>query len=195
MPHFDDEPTLSTRKLLLLGIPSVIGAIVVSMLVQEFSDLVAHRLAAASTSAGMPGNSFRRAMFETVAAPSVTLLAALISFAGFLRFPKNLFLGALAFVNAVVRLPETLTLFIQLFFRPRTMIPPVQNGAVLSVAHNPTAEIVVLCFLSLTLLFVAVAIIHEMNSVKWKWLVALAVYAALIPLQPLVMKILAPLVA
>ena len=71
----------------------------------------------------------------------------------------------------------------------------VQDGAILSVAHNPTAEIVVLCFLSLTLLFVAVAIIHEMSSVKWKWLVALAVYAALIPLQPLMMKIIAPLVA
>ena len=195
MPHFDDEPTLPTRELLLFGIPSVIGAIIVSMLVHQFSDLVAHRLAEASTSAGMPGNSFRRAMFETVAAPSVTLLATLISFAAFLRFPKNLFLGALAFVNAIVRLPETVTLFIQLFFRPRPVIVQVQDGAILSVAHNPTAEIVVLCFLSLTLLFVAVAIIHEMSSVKWKWLVALAVYAALIPLQPLMMKIIAPLVA
>ena len=195
MPHFDDEPTLPTRELLLFGIPSVIGAIIVSMLVHQFSDLVAHRLAAASTLAGMPGNSFRRAMFETVAAPSVTLLAALISFAAFLRFPKNLFLGALAFVNAIVRLPETVTLFIQLFFRPRPVIVQVQDGAILSVAHNPTAEIVVLCFLSLTLLFVAVAIIHEMSSVKRKWLVALAVYAALIPLQPLMMKIIAPLVA
>ena len=125
----------------------------------------------------------------------MTLLAALISFAAFLRFPKNLFLGALAFVNAIVRLPETVTLFIQLFFRPRPVIVQVQDGAILSVAHNPTAEIVVLCFLSLTLLFVAVAIIHEMSSVKWKWLVALAVYAALIPLQPLMMKIIAPLVA
>ena len=195
MPHFDDEPTLPTRRLILLGIPSVIGAIVVSMLVQQFSDILAHRLAAASTSAGMPGNSFRSAMFETVASPSATLLAALVSFAAFLRFPKNLFLGALAFVNAVVRLPETLTLFVQLFFRPRTVIPPVQDGAVLSVAHNPTAEIVVLCFLSLTLLFVAVAIVHEMTTIKWKWLFALAVYAALIPLQPLLMKIIAPLVA
>jgi hypothetical protein len=195
MPHFDDEPTLGTRKLLLIGIPSVIGAIVVSMLVQQFSDLLAHRLAAASASAGMPGNSFRRAMFETVVGPSVTLIAALISFAAFLRFPKNLFLGALAFVNAVVRLPETLTLFIRLFFRERTVIPPIQDGAVVAIAHNPTAEIVVLCFLSLTLLFVGVAIIHELTSVKWKWFVALAVYAALIPLQPLLLKIMAPLIA
>jgi hypothetical protein len=130
---------------------------------------------------------------ETLAGPASTFLVALGSLALFVRYPRNLFFPSLAFVNATSRLPEAVTLCVQLFFR-RALNPASEEGSLLALLHlhNSTAGLAILCFFSLTLIFMSIAVVHESRWVPWKWPVALAMFGLLIPLQPLLVRVIAP---
>jgi hypothetical protein len=196
--HLGDEPKLAPKRLFLVGVPAFLAAIVLSIIVHEYSHLIAHRIVASAASVQAQGaptieQTARHSPVEELAGPFGTFLLAVVSFALFVRFPGNLFFSAMAFVNATARLPETLTLCLQLFFR-RTTIVETEEGSLLSLLHlhSSTAALVILCFFSLTLLFMSITVIHESRSVPWKWLVALGMVGVFIPVQPLVARIIAP---
>ncbi len=180
----DDADKLSARRLLLAGVPAFVLSIVASMLIHGYAHAIAHTL--------LPREStLQSAAIEELAGPAASFILALLSFAAFVRSPKNLFFSSLAFVSAAGRLPAALVICIRLFFN-REAPPVADEGGLLPLLglHNPTAGLVILCFYSMILLFLCIAVIHESRAVPWKWLMAAAMLAVLIPVQPAVAKIL-----
>ena len=130
---------------------------------------------------------------SSVAALSATIALAFVSFGIFVRAPKNLFLAAMAFVNATTRLPEAVTLLFQYVIRQKTKLLSDESIVLkLLIFKDPAGETVLICFYVLCLFFFTVIIIHDTKRVPWKWLIALALFVALGPFQEYLLRFIAP---
>ena len=102
----------------------------------------------------------------------------------------------MAFVNASNRLPESFIAFLQLMFR-REATRISDESIALKLMHfkDPTGYVVILCFYTLTILFLTITVVNDTKIIPRKWLVAFLLFVALIPLENLLWKMLAPLFA
>lgn len=123
------------------------------------------------------------------AGPIWTFGLALASFGLYLHNPRNLFAASMAFINACYRLPETITVFLQLLIQGKTTLLVDESFSLSLIKLNdPTVSIVFLCFFSLTILFLTITIVHDTKMIPWKWLVAVVLFIALIPLDNLISR-------
>ncbi len=202
MALLEDEPKQSWPKLVFIGIPSFVLAVLISILSHQYAHILANRYACGIDE----GQTALMAIVDlhatrvtcplsSAAGPSWTFFLALVSFAFYLRHPRNLFAAAMAFVNASIRLPETLTVFLQLLLHNRARIV-VDESTSLALIHlkDPTLSVVFMCFCSITVFYLTITIVHDTKMVPWKWLVAVVLFVALTPLQLLLWNLVGPLV-
>jgi len=194
MPLLEEEKKLPRRTLLLVGVPSFVIALVLSLLIHQWAHVLVFRHAC-----GSEGVQFIKAMnlngahtecpMSSLAGTASTFVLALTCFALYMRFPHNLFLGSMAFVNAILRLPEAVTVFFQLLVNRKANLN-VDESAALALLRfsDPAAATVLICFFSLTIFFLAVTIIHDTRMIQRKWLIALCLFAAMIPLENLLWR-------
>jgi len=200
----EPEPTLPPRRVLLLGVPALLLAVAVSLTAHQ----LAHRI---GVSAFCPGSTVASVSLvslggmeqssdgcgmSALAGQAATLGLGILSFAFFLRYPRNLFLASMAFVNATARLPETLTVFLQYLIHNETSIR-VDESVSLSLIglHDPTIPTVIMCFYSLLLLFFAIIVVHDLKSVRYKWPIALMLFGLMGYIEVGVMWLIGPLTA
>ena len=201
MSLIQEEPKHSVRTLIVLGIPAFLLAVCLSVVSHQYIHLLVDKSAcsAETTQAHLvlaidgivPHTS---CPISSAAAALWTFCLALVSFTLYLRFPRNLFLGAMAFVNASIRLPETITVFFQLLFntKSRLMVDESRSLALIRL-HDPTISVVLMSFFSLTILFLTITIIHDTKTIPWKWTVALGSFIILSPLQNVIWNVVSPL--
>ena len=200
MPLLEEEQQLPRRKLLLIGIPSFILALVLSLLFHQWAHVVVFKHAC-----GNDGIQLIKVMnlngthtgcpISSLAGTAATFMLALVSFALYMRFPHSLFLGSMAFINAILRLPEAATVFFQLLVNRKANLNVDESMALaLLRLQDPAAATVILCFFCLTIFFLAVTVIHDTRMVRWKWVVALGLFVLMIPLESLLWGVLAPLI-
>ena len=203
MPLLEPEPHFSPKNLILLGVPSLFVAVLCSMLLHHYAHDVVKRHACpgeeipqvTSISQKYPGEDLPECPVASLAGVCVTLALGVVSFGFLMRFPRNILFAALAFVNASRRLPEALTLFLQMAMgRPSTIL--VDEGSAIHLLHfkDPTAYLVIVCFYIICLFFFTIIIIHDTKVVPWKWPVAVILFVSLPPLEQYLWKIVAPLV-
>ena len=196
MPLIEAEPYLPAKKLLLVGLPAFILAAVVSTLTHQYAHIFASTLLCGVgrspgtipvTAADFHAFEAAPCALASLAGPAWTFVAALASFAWYMRQPQNLFIGALAFVNASTRLPETITVSLQLLFHNRAKLA-VDESASLALLNlkDPTVSVVLMFFYCLVTAFLTVTIVHDTKTVPWKWLVALGLFVLLRPLEHLI---------
>ena len=202
MPLFEEEPKHSTTHLLSIGIPSFIAAVAISLIIHQYSHILVGKTACGQTSISTVVNVFSlddphsSCPLASFAGMSTTFILALVSFAAYLRAPQNLFLGAMAFVNASARLPETITVFLQLLFHQSKRVVVDESIALgLLRMHDSTAATVILCFFSLTIFFLTIIVVHDTKAVPRKWIIALLLFLAIIPLEHFFWTFLSPLVS
>jgi len=201
MPLLEDEPKLPGRKLLTIGLPSFFVAMIVSLLVHQAAHLLVLKNACGGTTISWSDPlSFDVPTVEcpvaSLAGLIATFLLGLVSFAIYMRFPQNLFWGLMAFINASMRIPETIRVFLQLLISQKSDLPYDESVALnLLHVHDPVVGIVILCFLSITLISLTVIIIHDTRMVASKWVIAGSLFIVMIPLETLLWRFLAPMVA
>ena len=202
MPLIEAEPKYSVKVSLFVGIPSFILAVAISLLIHQSAHLAAKRYICGSDS----GHEIRVVSISpqsmdsvdcaeaSLAGISMTFFVALISFGLFIHHPRNLFLASMAFVNATMRLPETIGVFVQMLFHQKTKLI-VDESLSLNLMHfkDPTASLVIICFYSLTVIFLTLTIIQDTKMIRWKWLVAIALFISIGPLQHLLWNFMVPL--
>jgi hypothetical protein len=185
MALLNDEPTLSARRLLLVGIPSLLAAVTISLIAHQ----EAHRIGDAlfcgdASTSGRPAVSLLSldqphgsCGMSSLAGQVWTFGLAVISFVLLVRFPRNLFLMSMAFINATARLPETVTVFLQYLINSKTALH-VDESASLSLIglSDPTIPTVVMCFYSLLLLFFSIIVVHDVKVVRYKWPIAIGLF-------------------
>ncbi len=192
MPFIEEEPKYSSRTLWVLGVPSFVLAVFVSLLSRHYVYLIANQ----SSCGTLSGEGFNlmtilsaphpSCPFSSAAGMSWTFVLALVSFALYMRFPRNLFLGAMAFVNASIRIPATLTVLLQLVSTNRARLVADESASLsLLRLSDPTVAVLLLCFFMLTISALTLTIVHDTKTVRWKWPVAAALFLALGPLQQL----------
>ena len=200
MPLLEEEQLLSRRKLILFGIPSFVLALVLSLLFHQWAHVLVFKHACGTdgthlikvmnlngTHTGGPLSSF--------AGTAATFMLALASFALYMRFPTNLFFGSMAFINAILRLPEAATVFFQLLLNRKADVAVDESTALALLRfRDPAAATVILCFFCLTIFFLAVTIIHDTRMVPKKWAIALGLFVAIIPLETLLWNVIAPMI-
>lgn len=188
MALLEEEPKIPTRTLVIVGIPSFIVAVAVSL----FTHHAAHSLIASTfcgTFQSHPGHIMNvidlhsspgSCAASSLAGPVWTFFLAIASFALLLRYPRNLFIASMAFVNVTLRLPETVAVFFQLFFNRHVNLV-VDESASLALLQfkEPTIATVIMCFYSITLIFFAVIVVHDMKAVPRKWFIALGLFLLL----------------
>ena len=189
MPLLEDEKPLPRKTLLTIGLPSFLIALLLSLVLHEMAHVAVSRSACAGTAA----ESFPSMILEGSHAPcplaslagmATTFGLALLSFALYMRFPGSLFLGSMAFINATIRLPETIWVFIQLLIHQKTDLNVDESVALrLLNMHDPAVGIVLLCFFSLTIFFLSVITVHDTRMVPSKWLIAVAMFALMFPIE------------
>jgi hypothetical protein len=202
VPLLEAEPTHSTRLLLTVGVPSFIFAVILSMCIHQYAHTAVRRY---SCGAGHGKDSRVVAILNnaeevmdcppaSLAAILTTLGLALGSFGLFIHHPRNIFLASMAFVNAASRLPESFIVLFQFVVR-RKATHVTDESVALQLLHfkDPTAFIVILCFYTLTILFLSITIIHDVKMIPRKWLVAAILFLGLLPLENLLWNILIPL--
>ena len=201
MPLIEDKPKYSAKTLIIIGIPAFLAAVVISAISHQYihhladnifigseefadtysPDITLHGLAVSSPVAAAAG-------------PIWTFFLAIMSFGLYLHNPRNLFLGSMAFVNASTRMPETITLFLQLLLHNKTtLLTDESYSLALLKLDDPTISIVLLCFFSLTILFLTIIIIHDTKTVPLKWLIAAILFICMIPIQDFLWNKIAPL--
>lgn len=189
MALLEDEAKHPTRILLLIGIPSFALAVFISMFSHYVIHAVVSNHACGATvvqhdvSTDCPASSFVATLW--------TFLLAIASFSVYMHYPRNLFVGAMAFVNAAFRLPQTVTAFFQLLFNtaPRSNVDEVAALSVLG-SIGPTIGVVILWLFSMITLFLTIIIVHDTKTVPWKWLVASILFLLLSPLEKFMLPIL-----
>ncbi len=198
----EDEKTPPVRKLIITGIPMFLIAVTISMLTHQ----IAHRIVEHAVCGEHRGNAPSIVAVidmhrddSTCAAGSMagmcwTLFLAIASFALFVRKPANLFLASMAFVNASARLPETLTVFLQLLFNGKTKLV-VDESVALTLLHfqDPSISILLLFFLTLVTLSLTVTIVYDTRVIPWKWPVALILFLLIVPVENLAWGIFSPI--
>ena len=187
MPLKEEEPKHPLRKLLILGIPAFMLAVVVSTTTHQYAHSLATKAAMRSLYSPALTNSFSAA-----AGPTWTFVLALVSFGFFLHNPKNLFAASMAFVNASTRVIETISVFFQMLLHGKTSIIADESLSLSLIPFkDPTISIVMLCFFSMITLFLTLIIIHDTKTVPRKWLVAMILFLLLGPMENYVMRVLA----
>jgi hypothetical protein len=202
MALIEAEPKHSLKTLIFVGIPSVLIAIMISLMFHQFAHVTAKKYSCASaTSKEINFVNFRATeepdcAVASLAGAASTFFLAIGSFALLIHYPRNLFLASMAFVNATLHLPETVTAFVQVVLHRRPSIPVDESTAIhLLPFKDTTAAMVILCFYSVLLIFLTVIIIHDIKKVPWKWLVAFILFILLGPLETIAWKFVAPLIS
>jgi len=203
MALIEDEPTYPARKLLLVGLPALLLAVGLSLVVHEEAHLFGLSafcqgpggLTVSAVSLGGIEDGSDGCGMSALAGQAATLSLAFLSFALFLRYPRNLFLASMAFVNVTARLPETVTVFLQYLIHNGTTLH-VDESVSLSLIGlaDPTIPTVIMCFYSLLLLFFAIIVVHDLKSVRFKWPIAFAVFGLMGYIEYGVMWVLRPIV-
>jgi len=201
MALLQDEPKISTRTLLFIGIPSFLLAVVLSLLLHR----QAHHIGG-SAFCREPDTMIRPASLiidtenpaeecgmSALTGQLTTLGLGILSFALFLRYPRNLFLMSMAFVNATTRLPETVTVFLQYLIHNESSLR-VDEAASLGIfgLTDPTIPTVIMCFYSLLILFFAIIVVHDIRAVRYKWPIAFVLFAGLGYLESSILGFLGP---
>jgi hypothetical protein len=170
---------------MLYGIPALLVAVALSMMAHE----QAHRIGlstfcgentgslASTVSLGGVENGSDGCGMSALAGQLTTLGLGILSFALVLKYPRNLFFAAMAFVNATSRLPESITVFLQYLIHNGTTLH-VDESVSLSLMglSDPTIPTVIMCFYSLLLLFFAIIVVHDLKTVRFKWPIAFALF-------------------
>ncbi len=187
MALLQDEPTISSRRLLLVGIPCFIIAVAISLLSHQHAHRLGERTFCGDRGAiVMPASSLLNLEtppgdcgFSALSGQIWTIGLAIASFALLLRFPRNLFVMSMAFVNATARLPEAITLFLQYLINSRAALH-VDESVSLSLMGltDPTIPTVIMCFYSILLLFFSIIVVHDVRTVRYKWPIALGLFLA-----------------
>lgn len=188
MALIEEEPSHPIQTLLLFGIPSFLLAVAISLVSHQAAHiLVGNGVCGASPATAEPAlrlislhSSVTPCALGAIAGPVWTFGLGLLSFALMLRHPHNLFLAAMAFVNATTRLPETAAVFWQLLV-DNTAQSGIDEGSVLAILrlNDTTIPTVILCFASILLLFFSIIVVHDVRRVPYKWLIALAFFLSL----------------
>ncbi|MBI4547996.1 MAG: hypothetical protein HY707_08455 [Ignavibacteriae bacterium] len=214
MPLLEDPPKLPAKQLIFIGIPVFVIAVAISFSTHQIAHILANRFACQTTTTSganvLPAESILQAgmnILDThgslVRCPIASLAGilwtfglALASFAIYLRFPRNVFFASMAFVNASARIPETITVFLQLLVHNKSkLIVDESSSLALLSLRDPTLSTVIMCFFSLTVIFLTVTIVHDTKMVPWKWLVALGLFLAIGVLENTLWNLFAPLLA
>jgi hypothetical protein len=182
MALIEQEQPHTLRTLLAIGIPSFFAAVAISVV----SHQAAHHLIGNAVCgpvvlapAGVHSAESPCAL-GSLAGPVWTFGLALASFAVMLRRPHNLFFAMMAFVNASIRLPETLSVFFRLLVHD-VAEKGIDEGSSLGLLrlHDQTIPTVIMCFYSIMAVFFALIVVHDMRRVPYKWVVALGLFLAL----------------
>jgi len=202
VPLIEPESNYSWRFMLLAGIPAFIAAVVFSLFIHSYTHIAIEKYSCTpgTTSAHKVVDIFDFTENES-GCPSAALagivstcVLAFASFAFFLHHPRNIFLASMAFVNASGRVPESFIVFFQLMFkREATHVTDESLSMQLFHFKDPTAFVVILCFYTLTMLFLSITIIHDTKIVRHKWIVATVLFVILMPLENFFWKIFSPL--
>ena len=182
MPLLEPEVTSSPRVLVLAGIPSVLLALLCSMLVHHYAHELARRQYCPSGEAQKAAFTTRQDLTEgapdcppaSLIAIGATLALGLGSFGLLLHFPRNVFFAALSFVNVTMRLPGAFSLFVQMAMRRKSQIATDEASA-FSLLHlgDPVGYLVILAVYILGLIFLWLIIINDTKTVPRKWIVAI----------------------
>ncbi|MBI1804399.1 MAG: hypothetical protein HY033_07860 [Ignavibacteriae bacterium] len=200
MPLLEEEQKLPQRKLLIVGIPSFIIALALSLLIHQWAHVVVFKHACGADAMRLIrimdlNGTHTGCPLSSLAGTAATFCLALASFALYMRFPHSLFLGSMAFINAILRLPEAVTVFFQLLVNRKASVNVDESAAVaLLRLQDPAAATVILCFFSLTIFFLAVTIIHDTRMVPKKWAIALGLFIVMIPLESLLWRLIVPMI-
>jgi len=204
MPLREDLPKLPIKQLIFIGIPAFIIAVAISFSSHQIAHILANRFVCQTTTTSVANvMNIIDTHGGTVHCPLASLAGtvwtfglALASFAVYLRFPGNVFFASMAFVNASARIPETIMVFFQLLFHNKSkLIVDESTSLALLNLKDPTLSTVIMCFFSLTVIFLTVTIVHDTKMVPWKWLVALSLFLAIGPLENVLWNFLAPMLA
>jgi len=197
MPIIEDVPKYKSKTLITIGIPMFLLAVIISaashqyihFIVDKISAHSVERVGAVTLNMDLHGIASESPV-AAAAGPIWTFLLALASFGFYAHNPRNLFAASMAFINASCRLPETVTVFMQLLLHSKTtMLTDESFSLSLLKLDDPTISIVLLCFFTLTLFFLTITIIHDTKTVPWKWLIAFILFICLIPLQDFIWKV------
>ena len=204
MSLIEEEKKFPAQKLLLIGIPVFIFAVAISILSHQYAHIIVNKtICGAENSHGI--NIVRTVdlhseqgmcAIASFAGPLWTFLLAIVSFSLFIRHPSNLFLASMAFVNASTRIPETVTVFLQLLFHNKAkLVVDESSSLTLLHLHDPTIPVLILFFFSLITIFLTITVVHDTKMVPWKWLVALALFLSIVPIENLVWNLFAPIIS
>lgn len=202
MALIEEEPKYSWKVLTFIGIPSFLIAVLLSVMIHQYSHIIINRTVCKSESSAkiVKVMDFHRleggCALSSVAGVASTFILALASFAFYMKYPRNLFAGSMAFINASARLPETITVFLQLLIHNKTRVV-VDESSSLSLIHlqDPTVSVIIMCFFSLTVLFLTIIVIHDTKTIRWKWAVVLVLFVLLGPLENVIGRFIGPFVA
>jgi len=192
----EEESKYSTQKLLMVGIPSFVAAVLISTITHNLAHIITKKLVTSmeinSIEYYIGGENIHfHHPYVSAAGPIWTFALALISFGFFLRYPQNLFAASMAFVNASSRTVDSVPVFIQLLLHSKTTIVTDESISLAILRFkDPTISIVMMCFFSIITLYLTVIIIHDLKIVPWKWLVALVLLILLMPLQSIIFEFL-----
>ncbi len=201
MPISENEPTISVKRLAIIGLPTFMIALVLSLLMHRYAHVAVLKQTCGGTSVVLHNLLFSDVPMAdcpvaSLAGPVTTFLLGLASFAVYMRFPRSLFWASMAFINASIRIPETVSVFFQLLFRQRSDLSVDENVALrLLHVHDPALGIVILCFLSITLLSLTIIIVHDTRMVPSKWLVAGGLFVFTLPLETILWRLIVPILA
>jgi hypothetical protein len=199
MPLLNEEPKLPAHRLLKIELPLFFLALLISVLIHQVAHNVVYRKFCAGN---YPMNRQPSAILEThtdcpeaaIAGVVATFLTAVASFAIYIRNSNILFFGSAAFINATIRLPETIAVFLQMLLRQKTDLNVDESIALRMLhMHDPAVAILILCFFSLTIFFLAITIIHDTMIIPSKWAIAACLFALIIPLDVLLRRMIEPM--
>lgn len=188
MALLPDQPTLPAKRLLMIGLPLLLLAIGISL----FTHRQAHRFgertfcgnadAAVVPAALLPRGEAGDGIcgMSALSGAAWTFGLALASFALLVRFPGNLFLMSLAFVNASARIPDSVTVFLQYLINNRSSLV-VDETVSLSLLGpvDPAIPTMLMCFYSLLLIFFSIIVVHNVKTVRFKWPIAIVLFAGI----------------
>jgi|ERR1041385_7719059 hypothetical protein len=204
MPLFEDEPKYTTRKLLIVGLPLFILAVAISFCTHQYAHIIVNKIACGSGQENSNHTEVSNDLHDApdpcalaaFAGPSWTFFLALVSFAFLVRHPQNLFIASMAFINASSRIPETVTVFLQILFHNKAKLVVDESSSIaLLHLHDPTIAIVILFFFSLAIACLTITVLHDIKMVRWKWPIALVLFLLMGPLENLLWNVIKPLLS
>ena len=196
----EDDSKYTLRRLLLVGLPAFMLAVAISFTTHQYAHIIVGKAVCGSAPENIihevfdgfhePQNLCALASFAGI---SWTFVLALASFAMLMRFPKNLFIASMAFINASSRIPETVTVFLQMLFHSKAKLVVDESSSIaLLQLHDPTIAIVLLFFFSLAIVSLTIIVLHDIKMVKWKWPIALVLFLLTGPFEQLIWNVVGP---